>query len=285
MKNINMTAFHQQFAKEYEFLYAARDRVAGYDEAVNAFDAFLSSNDGAAFVGECAKYRGDMVTSDREAAAFMFALDALGALDDAPSSSTEGEGLTGSSAAPVFTAHDMTLPNGEKHDVTWHLYGGDAIAEIDLGGGKHANVTIDEKSPWYIPAMCAAQEAERIAEAEAAEEKRMEQERRRAERANDPAKQAHGPVPEKEWIGTKITGLGWRVEFSRTYDRTMIIFDSVPTDAARAIVKECGFYWSPSLGAWVKGLNWRAYRAANQAAEKLTALKESPCKVRKRRAA
>lgn len=190
-----------------------------------------------------------------------------------------------SSASPVFTAHDMTLPNGEKHDVTWHLYGGDAIAEIDLGGGKHANVTIDEKSPWYIPAMCAAQEAERIAEAEAAEEKRMEQEKRRAERANDPAKQAHGPVPEKEWIGTKIQGLGYRVEFSRTYDRTMIIFDSVPTDAARAIVKECGFYWSPSMGAWVKGLNWRAYRAANQAVEKLTALKEAPCKPRKRRAA
>lgn len=31
--------------------------------------------------GEFARYRGDIVTSDREAAAFSFALEALGALD------------------------------------------------------------------------------------------------------------------------------------------------------------------------------------------------------------
>lgn len=35
----------------------------------------------AAFIGEFVKYRGDVVSSDREAAAFAFALGALGAID------------------------------------------------------------------------------------------------------------------------------------------------------------------------------------------------------------
>ena len=51
--------------------------MAGYSEAVDAFDEFIKDERRAAFVGEFAKYRQDMVTSDREAAAFMFALDAL----------------------------------------------------------------------------------------------------------------------------------------------------------------------------------------------------------------
>lgn len=47
MKNINIHAFAKQFAKEYNFLYDNCDNVAGY----------------------------------REAAAFAFALEAVGALD------------------------------------------------------------------------------------------------------------------------------------------------------------------------------------------------------------
>ena len=75
--NISIDRFLEQFNKEYAFLYDNRDRVAGYEEAVNAFDMFILDAQHAAFVGEFAKYRNDMVTSDREAAAFMFALDAL----------------------------------------------------------------------------------------------------------------------------------------------------------------------------------------------------------------
>lgn len=75
--SISIDRFLEQFNKEYAFLYDNLDRVAGYDEAVNAFDAFIKDERHAAFVGEFAKYRQDMVTSDREAAAFMFALDAL----------------------------------------------------------------------------------------------------------------------------------------------------------------------------------------------------------------
>lgn len=75
--SISIDRFLEQFNKEYAFLYDTRDRVAGYDEAVNAFDVFIQDAQHAAFVGEFAKYRQDMITSDREAAAFMFALDAL----------------------------------------------------------------------------------------------------------------------------------------------------------------------------------------------------------------
>lgn len=75
--SISIDRFLEQFNKEYAFLYDNRDRVAGYEEAVNAFDMFILDAQHAAFVGEFANYRNDMVTSDREAAAFMFALDAL----------------------------------------------------------------------------------------------------------------------------------------------------------------------------------------------------------------
>lgn len=73
--NISMEKFCEQFQKEYNFLYDCRGYVAGYDEAVSAFDRFQA--DHADFVREFAQYRGDVVSSDREAAAFMFALDSL----------------------------------------------------------------------------------------------------------------------------------------------------------------------------------------------------------------
>lgn len=73
--SINIHAFNKQFQKEYEFLYENRDRVAGYEEAVDAFCLFL--NDHFDFVCEYAKYRGDVISSDREAAAFMFALETM----------------------------------------------------------------------------------------------------------------------------------------------------------------------------------------------------------------
>ena len=83
--NISMEKFCEQFQKEYNFLYDCRGYVAGYDEAVSAFDRFQS--DHADFVREFAQYRGDVVSSDREAAAFMFALDVLDDPDGTPSHS------------------------------------------------------------------------------------------------------------------------------------------------------------------------------------------------------
>lgn len=72
---INIHKFLKQFEKEYEFLYEHQDRVAGYEEAADAFCFFLNSH--FDFVCEFARYRGDVISSDREAAAFMFALEVM----------------------------------------------------------------------------------------------------------------------------------------------------------------------------------------------------------------
>lgn len=79
MKKVDMRRFAKQFAKEYNFLYNNNDNVAGYRDAVDFFDGFVKHH--GDFVGDFAKYRGDFISSDREAAAFAFALAAVGAID------------------------------------------------------------------------------------------------------------------------------------------------------------------------------------------------------------
>jgi len=76
--SINIHKFADQFNKEYAFLYDAAKNgayVAGYNEAVAAFDVFVTCQ--PEFVRGFVKYRGDIISSDREAAAFMFALSEL----------------------------------------------------------------------------------------------------------------------------------------------------------------------------------------------------------------
>ncbi len=75
MTPINIHQFKRKFEEEYSFLYDNDDNVAGYQEAVDEFDKFLEKQ--GDFVGEFARYRGDYVSSDREAAAFMFALSSM----------------------------------------------------------------------------------------------------------------------------------------------------------------------------------------------------------------
>lgn len=79
---MNIHEFAKKFSEEYSFLYKNQDRVAGYREAVDAFDEYLKNDIGGfrKFVGEFANYRNDLISSDREAAAFMFALESLGGL-------------------------------------------------------------------------------------------------------------------------------------------------------------------------------------------------------------
>lgn len=75
---IKIQKFMEQFNKEYRFLYDNYDRVAGYREAVDEFDHLMKTNDSFnLFVINFCEYRGDFISSDREAAAFMFALDVL----------------------------------------------------------------------------------------------------------------------------------------------------------------------------------------------------------------
>ena len=77
MKSINIQAFYEDFKKEYTFLYDNRDNIAGFSEAVDGFDNFIKTENGKRLASDFYKYRQDFITSDREAAAFMFALDTI----------------------------------------------------------------------------------------------------------------------------------------------------------------------------------------------------------------
>lgn len=76
--NVNIEEFKKQFSKEYKFLYEHDNKVAGYEEAVTEFDNQIANNKSfKKFVSEYSNYIGDFISSDREAAALMFALDTM----------------------------------------------------------------------------------------------------------------------------------------------------------------------------------------------------------------
>ena len=80
------------------------------------------------------------------------------------------------------------------------------------------------------------------------------------------------PVPEKTFIGETITGKGWRILFDGETQRTRVLFDAAPTDAARAAVEKAGFYFSAALNSWNKKLTFKAHRAAVALSGELAAL-------------
>lgn len=73
VKNIEINKFLKEFEKEYNFLYDNRDNVAGYREALEEWNSFVENN--KVFIKEFILYRGDLLTSDREIVAFMFAME------------------------------------------------------------------------------------------------------------------------------------------------------------------------------------------------------------------
>lgn len=76
--NINIQEFKRKFDDEHEFLYDAHCRgceVAGEREALREGDEFIKTHH--EFVREFCEYRGDLITSDREVIAFMFALSSM----------------------------------------------------------------------------------------------------------------------------------------------------------------------------------------------------------------
>lgn len=75
---LDIRDFSKRFTKEYIFLCKYRDNVAGYREAFSAFCDFINTH--GDFVREFARFRGYPITSEREAVAFMFALESMGAL-------------------------------------------------------------------------------------------------------------------------------------------------------------------------------------------------------------
>lgn len=73
--NFNIADFLAKFDSNYDFIYDANkhnSEVAGQREAAAAFDDFLKEH--RDFVCEFVNYRGDVISSDREAAAFMFTM-------------------------------------------------------------------------------------------------------------------------------------------------------------------------------------------------------------------
>lgn len=77
--NINIRNFLKRFNENYDYLYEAEGEVAGYREAVEYGDWFIHNHKD--FVAEFNRYRGDILTSDREVAAFAFTLEDMGGLE------------------------------------------------------------------------------------------------------------------------------------------------------------------------------------------------------------
>lgn len=66
------------FDKQYDFIYENKDNVSGYKEALQWFDDNSTKQEYKYLVDAVVRQRGDYISSDREAVAFAFALEALG---------------------------------------------------------------------------------------------------------------------------------------------------------------------------------------------------------------
>ena len=81
MKNIILSNLLKAFNSEYSFLYDANARgqyVAGQKEAAAEFDERLKNDKPFnELVNNFVAFRQDFISSDREAAAFVFALESL----------------------------------------------------------------------------------------------------------------------------------------------------------------------------------------------------------------
>lgn len=88
----------------------------------------------------------------------------------------------------------------------------------------------------------------------------------------NPDKQRHGEVPEKWFIGQALEGRSWKILFDGDAGKTRVMFPRKPSAKVLEAVKAAGFYWSPSLKSWNKGLNFRAFRAAEKLHAQLHAL-------------
>lgn len=88
--DVDIYVFAERFQREYERLYE-NEHAADYREAVESFGSACNGESFRRFVAQFAKFRGDLISSDREAAAFMFALGALAPGSDAsPADAQQG---------------------------------------------------------------------------------------------------------------------------------------------------------------------------------------------------
>lgn len=77
--DININDFYKKFCDKYELLYNKKVKRPDYTKVVNAGDLFVENH--PEFVREFNIYRGDILSSDREIAAFYLTLKDIGALN------------------------------------------------------------------------------------------------------------------------------------------------------------------------------------------------------------
>jgi len=78
--NIVNTRINKKFDEHYDRLYKVLDNVEGYEKAVEIGDDYIKNN--PAIVERFNSYRNDIMSSDREVAAFAFALADVGLIDN-----------------------------------------------------------------------------------------------------------------------------------------------------------------------------------------------------------
>lgn len=165
-------------------------------------------------------------------------------------------------------------PNGYRHKQKIVIRPNEPEYAAALEAAKAA--TANGKRPGNIstgyrkiatPAGNIIEKAETVRETPAAETVKAEP----AKAARDP-KQAHGPVPEKTFIGETIQGNGWKIIFDSEANRTRVIFEKTPTAAAKAATENAGFYYSSAMNSWNKKLTFKAYRAAKALSSQLSEL-------------
>lgn len=71
----------------------------------------------------------------------------------------------------------------------------------------------------------------------------------------------------------EIQGDGFKVEESPEENRILFFFDDKPAEEIRRLLKQSGFKWSPTRGAWVRFLNSAGRAAASYVIQKLKELK------------
>lgn len=79
MDKMKMEPLNQEFAAAYDFLYEYGDSTPAYNAAVKDFDEKIKNKRSKFYKTVCAfiEFRRDVISSDREAAAFMIAYKKL----------------------------------------------------------------------------------------------------------------------------------------------------------------------------------------------------------------
>lgn len=88
--------------------------------------------------------------------------------------------------------------------------------------------------------------------------------------------QRQATIASYEFAGVKVKGKSWTIDFSKEYDRTMIIFRSKPSHEIREALKAAKWNWSPTRLAWIKPLNRKGYQEAMTMHDKLIELTKTP---------